>query len=199
MILFFTLTFGLIIPSSAKRIIILGDSISAGYGLETEEGWVHLLKERLEARASEEKGSIINASLSGETTAGGLTRLPALLDEHQPDIVIIELGGNDGLRGLPLSEMKRNLAKMIDLIEEQNGTPLLLGMMLPPNYGPRYTEKFHAIYHELAKEKGVTLLPFFLESVGGVDGMMQEDGIHPTKEAQPILLENLWPYLNELL
>ncbi|MCY1459235.1 Esterase TesA [compost metagenome] len=137
--------------------------------------------------------------MSGDTSAGGLSRLPALLEEHAPQLVLIELGGNDGLRGQPPLQLQQNLAAMIAQSRAAGAEVLLLGMKLPPNYGPRYTRAFEQVYVELAERKQVPLVPFFLEGVGGVDGMVQGDGIHPTAAAQPILLENLWPTLQPLL
>jgi acyl-CoA thioesterase-1 len=181
----------------AGTLLVVGDSISAALGLETSQGWVSLLEKRLAEKGYEQR--VVNASISGDTSAGGLARLPALLAEHKPELVIIELGGNDGLRGQPPTQLQQNLAGMIDSARAQGATVLLLGMRLPPNYGVRYTTAFANVYSTLAAEKQVPLVPFFLEGVGGVPEMMQPDGIHPQAKAQPRLLDNLWPTLEPML
>ncbi|MFZ6049447.1 arylesterase [Pseudomonas sp. CR3202] len=181
----------------AGTLLVVGDSISAALGLETSQGWVSLLEKRLAERGYKQR--VVNASISGDTSAGGLARLPALLAEHQPELVIIELGGNDGLRGQPPVQLQQNLAGMIDSARKQGATVLLLGMRLPPNYGARYTTAFANVYSTLAAEKQVPLVPFFLDGVGGVPGMMQPDGIHPEAKAQPRMLENVWPTLEPML
>lgn len=181
----------------AGTVLVVGDSISAAFGLDTAQGWVALLEKRLAERDRDYQ--VVNASISGDTSAGGLARLPALLDAHRPEVVIIELGGNDGLRGLPPAQLQQNLARMIDSACSRGAQVLLLGMRLPPNYGERYTRAFEAVFSDLAEEKGVALVPFFLEGVGGVPGMMQPDGIHPTADAQPLLLEHAWSALEPLL
>ena len=183
--------------AQAATVLVVGDSISAAYGLETQDGWVALLRERLQQRSSEFK--VVNASISGDTTAGGLARLPDLLTQHQPDYVIIELGGNDGLRGLSLQQMKSNLSAMVQLAKEQNAAVLLLGMRLPGNYGRRYTEAFYTVYQQIAEQEKVAVVDFFLEGVGGEGGMMQTDGVHPTQKAQVLLLDNAWQGLEVLL
>ena len=183
--------------AAAGTILIVGDSISAAFGLDTRQGWVSLLEQRLREQGYDDK--VVNASISGDTSAGGLARLPALLAEHKPDVVIVELGGNDGLRGQPLVQLQQNLARMIDASRAAEAEVLLLGMRLPPNYGQRYTQAFANVYADLAAGKQVALVPFLLEGVGGVPGMMQADGIHPTAAAQPIMLENVWPTLEPLL
>ena len=183
--------------AQAATVLVVGDSISAAYGLETQDGWVALLRERLQQRSSEFK--VVNASISGDTTAGGLARLPDLLTQHQPDYVIIELGGNDGLRGLSLKQMKSNLSAMVQLAKEQNAAVLLLGMRLPGNYGRRYTEAFYTVYQQIAEQEKVAVVDFFLEGVGGEGGMMQTDGVHPTQKAQVLLLDNAWQGLEVLL
>lgn len=182
---------------AAGPILVVGDSISAGFGLDTSTGWVALMEERMRGEGFEQP--VVNASISGDTSSGGLSRLPRLLAEHAPALVIIELGGNDGLRGQRPQQLQQNLATMIDLSKEKGAKVLLLGMQIPPNYGRRYTEAFARIYPDLAREKHVPLVPFLLEGVAGVPGMMQSDGIHPTREAQPLLLENVWPALRPLL
>ena len=183
-------------PAAAPKILVLGDSISAGYGLAANEGWVSLLQNRLKAQGYGYR--VVNASVTGETTTGGLARLPRALSLHQPAIVIIELGGNDGLRGLPLGTSRANLQKMIDLSREA-GAAVLLGMKIPPNYGPRYANEFETLYAELARRNKVAFEPFFLDKIALADGMMQDDGIHPTAKAQPTMLETLWPRLRPLL
>ncbi len=181
----------------AGTLLVVGDSISAGLGLEPGQGWVDLLERRLAERGL--KYHVVNASISGDTSAGGLARLPALLAGSAPELVIIELGGNDGLRGQSLQQLQKNLAAMIDRVSSGGAQVVLLGMRLPPNYGARYALAFSQVYTALAEEKQVSLVPFFLDGVGGVPGMMQADGIHPTAEAQPKMLDNLWPALEPLL
>ena len=183
--------------ATAGTILIVGDSISAAFGLDTRLGWVSLLEQRLRQQGYDDQ--VINASVSGDTSAGGLARLPALLAEHKPDVVIVELGGNDGLRGQLPAQLKQNLAGMIDQSLEAGAKVLLLGMQLPPNYGARYTTAFARVYSELGEEKKVELLPFFLEGIGGHPELMQADGIHPAVGAQGRLLDNVWPVLKPLL
>ena len=178
-------------------ILVLGDSLSSAYGLDVDDGWVHLLQERLQE--SQAGYRVVNASITGDTTKGGTTRLPRALDEHRPDIVVVELGGNDGLRGLPLSVTRANLERIIVDAQSAGARVLLLGMRLPPNYGPAYSNAFHAIYEELANQYQASRVPFLLEGVGGVDEMMQADGIHPRAAAQPVMLDNVWPHLKPLL
>jgi len=181
----------------AGTALVVGDSISAAFGLETSQGWVHLLQQRL--NDGEHDYRVVNASISGDTSAGGLARLPALLSEHEPDIVIIELGGNDGLRGQPPAQLKRNLAAMVEMSQEADARVLILGMLMPPNLGKRYTEAFAKVFPEVASEHNVPLVPFLLEGVAGVPSMMQSDQVHPTAEAQSKLLDNVWSALNPLL
>lgn len=178
-------------------ILVLGDSLSSAYGLDVDNGWVQLLRKRLEE--SQAGYRVVNASISGDTSNAGAARLPRALAKHRPDIVVVELGGNDGLRGLPLSVTRTNLERIIVDSKTAGARVLLLGMRLPPNYGPAYTNAFHAIYKELADQHAVPRVPFLLDGVGGVDEMMQADGIHPRTEAQPLMLENVWPYLKPLL
>lgn len=184
--------------AGSGTILIMGDSLSAAYGVQTERAWVAQLRERLDSRV-EGDWTVVNASISGETTDGGLRRLPDLLSRHQPDIVVIELGGNDGLRGFPPGVIENNLATMIELSQESGARVLLVGMQMPPNYGPRYTEAFADIYPDLAEAKETELVPFFLEGIYNQPGMMQDDGIHPTGDAQARLLDNLWPHLEPML
>lgn len=181
----------------AGTVLVVGDSISAAFGLETSQGWVHLLQQRLAEQARPR--SVVNASISGDTSAGGLARLPTLLAEHRPEVVILELGGNDGLRGQSPAQLKQNLAGMVRKSQEAGAKVLILGMRLPPNYGKRYTTAFAEVFPKVAQETGAALVPFVLEGAAGVPSMMQGDGVHPTAEAQPKLLENVWPALKPLL
>ncbi len=181
----------------APVILVLGDSISAAYGLSSAEGWVTLLQNRLRAQGYGHR--VVNASVSGETTTGGLTRLPRALALHRPAIVVLELGGNDGLRGLPLETSRANLARMIELARAAGAQVLLLGMKMPPNYGPKYTTGFETIYATLAKQNRLSFVPFFLEKIALAPGMLQADGLHPTAAAQPAMLDAVWPTLLPLL
>ena len=181
----------------AGTVLIVGDSISAAFGLDTRVGWVSKLQERLRKEGYDDK--VVNASISGDTSAGGQARLPALLAEHKPELVILELGGNDGLRGQQPAQLQQNLSSMIDAARGAGARVLLLGMRIPPNYGPRYTKAFEEVYSTLAEEKQVPWVPFFLEGVGGVPELMQPDGLHPAAAAQDKLLENVWPALKPLL
>lgn len=183
--------------AAAGTLLVVGDSISAGFGLDTRQGWVSLLQQRL--RDEGYTDLVVNASISGDTSAGGQTRLPALLAAHKPTLVVLELGGNDGLRGLPPQQLQQNLASMIDQAREVGAKVVLLGMRLPPNYGVRYTNAFVQVYEQLSRQKRVPLVPFFLEGVGGVPQMMQADGIHPAPGAQQRLLDNAWPAIKPLL
>jgi acyl-CoA thioesterase I len=184
--------------AEAPVILVFGDSVSAGYGLaRVEQGWVALLQTRLK-----EQGygyQVVNASVSGETTAGGLARLPRALMLHHPKIVILELGGNDGLRALPLAQMRANLVRMMDLSTADGATVLLLGMRMPPNYGPDFTQQFSSCYSEIARDKKVPLVPFLLNDIALSPNLMQADGIHPNELGQPQLLANVWPTLKPLL
>lgn len=191
------LVLGSFTQAQAATVLVVGDSISAAFGLETQEGWVALLEERLLEHNPEFK--VVNASISGETTGGGFARFPQLLSQHQPDYVIIELGGNDGLRGLSLTQMSSNLTGMVQQAKQQGAVVLLLGMRLPGNYGQRYTEAFYNVYQQIAERENVAVVDFFLAGVGGEEGMMQADGVHPTQMAQPRLLENAWQRLAPLL
>ena len=178
-------------------LLVLGDSLSAAYGLEINKGWVHLLSRRLERHGFPHR--VVNASTSGETSRGGRERLPVLLKRHDPEVVAIELGGNDGLRGLPLERLKSNLAMMVRQAREAGARVLLVGMHMPPNYGPEYTRRFTRLYRELAEELDVALVPFLLEGVAGDEALMQPDGMHAAVAAQPKLLDNVWPHLEPLL
>lgn len=181
----------------AGTLLVLGDSISAAFGLDTRQGWVSLLEQRLAAEGFDYQ--VVNASVSGDTSAGGLARLPTLLAEHRPQLVIVELGGNDGLRGQPPAQLQQNLAAIVQSARESGARVLLLGMQLPPNYGARYNALFSQVYADVAGAAQVPLLGFFLDGVGGVPALMQGDGIHPNAAAQPRLLDNLWPQLKPLL
>ncbi len=177
--------------------MVLGDSISAAYGIQREAGWVALLEQRL--HETHPQARVVNASISGETTDGGLTRLPAALSEHKPRIVILELGGNDGLRGYPVLKLRENLQKMIDLSIAAKAKPLLVGMQIPPNYGIRYTTAFRDIFSTLASTNQIPVVPFLLEGVALRPGLMQSDGIHPTAQAQPAMRDTVWQVLQPLL
>lgn len=183
--------------ANKPTILVLGDSLSASYGIAQNAGWVSLLQQRLDQRDYPYR--VINASISGETTSGALSRAGRALDAHRPSIVIIELGGNDGLRGLPLKQIRANLAALIEASLAHDAQVLLVGMKLPPNYGPAYTEKFHQIYVDLARQYRVLLLPFLLEDVAQQARLMQSDGIHPRAEAQSVVLESVWRTLQPML
>jgi acyl-CoA thioesterase-1 len=180
----------------AGPVLVIGDSISAAFGLDTpERGWVALLQQKLKPRGI----PVFNASISGETTAGGLARIDELLTKHQPSIVVVELGGNDGLRGLSPKEMRANLADMIGRAQAAKAEVLLVGMRIPPNYGKRYTDLFQSVYPQVAAEHKVPLVPFLLDGIGGERDLMQTDGIHPNLKAQPILLSLVWQKLEPML
>src|ERR1700680_2623573 len=184
--------------AEAPVILVFGDSISAGHGLaRVEQGWVALLQTRL--KEQEYGYQVINASVSGETTAAGLARLPRALMLHQPKIVILELGGNDGLRALPIAQMRANLVRMVDLASAAGAKVLLLGIRMPPNYGPEYTEQFRLSYNDVARDKKLPLVPFLLNDVAQMPNLMQTDGIHPNELGQSKLLDNVWPSLAPLL
>ena len=183
--------------ASPSTILVFGDSLSAAYGIRPEQGWVALLAQRLQAQGYGYQ--IVNASVSGETSDGGLERLPRALQLHQPRVVILELGANDGLRGLPVSATRDNLAAMVRLAQAAGARVLLVGLRIPPNYGPRYTEEFARIFPELAEQYHVTLVPFLLENVALKPQLMQADGLHPDAPGEPVILETLWPYLKPLL
>ena len=183
--------------AAAGTVLIVGDSISAGFGLDTRKGWVALLEQRLKQEGFDDK--VVNASISGDTSAGGLARLPAALATHKPDVVVIELGGNDGLRGQPPAQLQQNLASMIQQSRDSGAKVLLLGMQIPPNYGKRYVEACAKVFGDVAQKEKVPFVPFFLEGVGGHPELMQADGLHPAVAAQDKLLENVWPTLKPLL
>lgn len=195
----YVLAFFFLLPVnvSATGILVYGDSISAGYKLPEQSGWVELLKGRL---ASERLPfSVINLSISGETTSGGLTRLPEALSRHHPQLLIIELGANDGLRGTPLNAIRYNLEQMVKLAQAEDVHVLLLGMRIPPNYGRPYTDAFYQLFAQIADKYSLAYVPFLLEGVGGHPELMQNDGLHPNEQAQVKLLDNLWPTLLPVL
>jgi acyl-CoA thioesterase-1 len=190
----------LAVPAAAgaeKSILVLGDSLSAAYGIAQARGWVALLGERL--RRERPDYSVVNASISGETSSGGASRIGFTLQKHKPSIVVLELGANDGLRGLPVAEMKKNLAAVIERAQKFGARVVLVGMRLPPNYGPDYTEAFEASFSELAKRYRTALVPFLLEGFAEDPAMFQPDRIHPSAEAQPLMLERVWNALRPLL
>lgn len=181
----------------AANLLVLGDSLSSGYGIKADSGWVNLLDQRLKAEGYGYR--IINASVSGETTAGGRVRLPALLKTHQPAIVILELGANDGLRGLPILALRSNLNAMIVAAQAAKAKVLLVGMQIPPNYGEQYTQQFSDSFSDLAKTHQIKLVPFFLAKVALDGSLLQADNLHPNERAQPLLLSTIWPQLKPLL
>ncbi len=184
-------------PAPPPTLVVFGDSISAGYGIRVDQGWVALLQAKL---TREGYGyQVINASISGETTAGGLARLPRALALHHPQVVVLELGGNDGLRALPIAQMRDNLKQMCALARAAGARVLLLGMRIPPNYGPDYTEQFRRVYSDLARADQLPLVPFLLDNIALNPDLMQADGFHPNTQGQPKLLDNVWPELERLL
>jgi acyl-CoA thioesterase-1 len=183
--------------AESPTILVLGDSLSAAYGMRLDQGWVALLQGRLKSQGYGHR--VINASASGETTGGALARLPRALEKHGPAIVVIELGGNDGLRGLPLADVRGNFEALIRLSREAGAQVLLVGMRIPPNYGPTYTTGFHELYGDLAREHRLPLVPFFLDGIALDDALMLEDGLHPNVAAQPRLLEQVWTRLEPML
>ena len=182
-----------LVAAEPRPLLVLGDSLSASYGIAPQEGWVALLAERL--RSSKSMRKVVNASISGETSAGGLARLPALLAEHKPALVIVELGANDGLRGLPLAQAHANLAGALTAIRDAGASALLIGIELPVNYGPQYRDGLREVYRGLAKEFNVPLVPFLLEGVALDPSLMQDDGLHPKAAAEPRVLDNVWKVL----
>lgn len=198
--LLFVLCLILVLPAAAGQapvILVVGDSLSSGYGIGSHPNWVQLLQQRLDAGHYPYR--VVNDAISGDTSLGGRERLPAALKRHHPTIVIIELGGNDGLRALAIDEIHRNLAALIELARTASARVLLVGIQLPPNYGSHYTEAFRAIYPDLAQHYRVPLVPFLLAGVATHPQLMQPDGIHANAAAQPRLLDNVWPYLRPLL
>lgn len=183
--------------SASKTVLVVGDSLSAEYGIARGTGWVALLEQRLQEQKI--AADVVNASVSGETTSGGRTRLPALLNKHKPDVVVIELGANDGLRGLPVVSAEANLRAMVDVSRKSGARVLLVGMRMPPHYGRDYTEKFFAMYGALSKDMKVSLAPFMLEGVAQKNELFQADRLHPLAQAHPTILGNIWPHLQPLL
>ena len=196
-VIFVLLPYAAAAAEDSYTLLVWGDSLSAAYGFSEDQGWVTLLEEKLDSENWPYR--VINGSISGETTTGGLERLPAMLESYSPDLVILELGGNDGLRGLPLELMKANLKSMVDLVRADGGEVLLTGIQIPPNYGPRYTEPFFALFREIAEENSLPLVPFLIDGIPQQPELMQNDGIHPKAESQFIILENVWPYLEPML
>jgi acyl-CoA thioesterase-1 len=188
---------GISAKGQAATILVFGDSISAGFGINPERGWAALLQSKLKTQGYGEQ--VVNASVSGETTEGGLARLPRALILHHPGIVILELGGNDGLRALPVDQMRANLAQMAALCMAAGARVLLLGMQIPPNYGPQYSQQFSSSYGAVARDKNLPLVPFLLNGIALNPQLMQADGIHPNELGQPKLLDNVWPALQPLL
>ena len=182
----------------AKTVMVLGDSISAGYGIEPQQAWVNLLQKRLDQQYPKQH-KVVNASVSGETTSGALARLPKLLQTHKPNVVVIEVGGNDGLRGQPPQMIQKNLAQLIQQSQKANATVVVLGMKMPPNYGTAYSKAFENNYKVVSQQYKVKLLPFFLEGVAGNKSLMQKDLVHPNGKAQPILLNLAYPYIKGAL
>jgi len=183
--------------TSERTLLVYGDSLSAAYGLRADQGWVALLQKRLESQGYGYR--VVNASVSGETTSGGKTRLPRALAQHRPEIVILELGANDGLRGLPVPAARSNLAAMIAAIKSAGAHTLLLGIQMPPNYGLQYARSFNSMYGELAREHKLPLVPFLLEKIALDSRFMQADGLHPNALGQPRVFDNVWPQLQPLL
>ena len=184
-------------PQSKPTIVVLGDSISAEYGLPRNSGWVELMRQRLSSERLDY--NVANASISGDTTSGGRARLPALMERLKPAVVVVELGANDALRGVPLNTTEDNLRVIIEQAQQGHAKVLLIGMYVPPNYGPDYTQKFHGLYGDLSKQLHVPLVPFLLAGIENKPDMFQADQIHPTQQAQPLLLDNVWPALKPLL
>ena len=203
--LFSALIIGLVFLVSApyasaakqKTLLVYGDSLSAAYGIDIKKGWVNLLQEKM--KQTNPGWKVVNASISGETTSGGLSRLSVTLEQHQPDLVLLELGANDGLRGTSLKIMKNNLRKIIETVQSEEIEMALFEMRIPPNYGPIYTRRFTQTFHDLGKTYSIPVVPFFLDGVAGNSDLNQPDGIHPVTEAQPVLLDNVWPDIQSLL
>ena len=180
-----------------RTLVVLGDSLSAAYNMSREEGWVHLLRERLEAQGHD--WQVVNAAISGDTTRGGLSRLPAILEQHQPALVIIQLGGNDGLRGVNPAETRDNIQRMVTLTQDAGAEAIVAGVRIPPNYGPAFSRRFEQSFVDASEATGAALLPRILDQVDERRELIQSDGIHPTAEAQPRILDNVWAVLEPLL
>ncbi|MBK0063758.1 arylesterase [Acinetobacter sp. S54] len=183
---------------SAKTILIVGDSLSAGYGINPEQGWVQLLQKRLDQQYPKQH-KVVNASVSGETTSGALARMPKLLQSYKPDVVVIELGGNDALRGQPPQMIQKNLGKLVQQSQQAKAKVVLFGMKIPPNYGTAYSQAFENNYKVVSQQYKVKLLPFFMQGIAGHKNLMQNDQIHPNAKAQTILLDNAYPYIKGAL
>lgn len=183
--------------NDAPTVLILGDSLSAGYGITVDQSWTSLLQARLAQKGYEHQ--VVNASISGETTEGGAERIGSALERFNPQVVVIELGGNDGLRGFPPARTRANLERMIDASREAGAAVALLGIRIPPNYGARYTRAFEAVFRDVAEENSLPWIEFFLDGVALDDSLMQADGIHPNAEAQPLMLDNAWPVIDKAL
>ena len=183
--------------ATAPTVLVFGDSLSAGYGIDVDQSWPALLQSRLESQGYEHR--VINASISGETTEGGVTRIARALENFSPELVILELGGNDGLRGFPPDRMKANLQTIIETTKASGAAVIMLGIRIPTNYGPRYTGAFENVYRELADQLSVLWIEFFMEGIALNEELMQEDGIHPNASAQSILLDNAWPIIRQAL
>lgn len=183
--------------ASPPTVMVFGDSLSAGYGVDVDQSWATLLQARLEAQGYEHR--VINASITGETTEGGVTRIATALENFSPELVILELGGNDGLRGFPTDVIQENLSRIIEASRESGASVVLLGIRIPTNYGQRYTQAFENVYRELAAQHGIPWIEFFMEGIALNPGLMQDDGIHPNAEAQPLLLDNAWPIVDQAL
>ena len=191
------MVFSTVSQANSPVILVLGDSLSAAYGIDQKAGWVNLLQQRLQQQGFPHQ--VVNSSISGDTTFGGINRLPGALKRFKPSIVLIELGANDGLRGLGLDQTRGNISSMVDQVRQADSQAVLLGIMLPPNFGKAFTQRFLKIYHEVAEEKAVTLVPFLLEGVADRMEWMQGDGLHPNEGGQPRILENVWMVLEPLL
>jgi len=196
---FVFLLWGELAAAQTPVLLVVGDSLSASHGLNPEQGWVNLLKQRLASHEKYLSWQVVNASISGDTSSGGRARLPELLTNYQPRIIILELGGNDGLRGLNVKEMRGNLRAMVEQSQSAGATVILFGIKIPPNYGEAYTQRFEQVFQAVATEAQLAFVPFFLEGVGGHAEWMQADGIHPTAEAQGKLLDNAWEVIETTL
>jgi len=184
------------LPASADKVLVLGDSLSAGYGMAMDQAWPALLQARLQQEPEYADWQVVNASISGETSEGGVRRLPALLQEFQPDWVLLELGANDGLRGYPVAAISANLGRMVTMSQQSGAQVAVLGIQIPPNYGVRYTKPFFEQYAHIAAQYNTQLVPFILENVAVNTELMQDDGLHPTIEAQPLVLNNVWQHIS---
>lgn len=182
---------------AAPAILVLGDSLSAGYGLDAGTGWVALLEQKLRTQGHPHR--VVNASVSGETTAGGLARLPTLLDRHKPQLVLVELGGNDGLRSLPLKSLRENLERIVERTRASGAEAVLFEMRIPENYGPDYTRAFQQVFTDVSRAKSAPLVPFLLARFAADPAAFLDDGIHPSAKAQPLILDTIWPHLEPLL